>query len=297
MRFLLTIVLIMIGNVSGYPSVVCPSYLSESGFVNDLGLLAETVSWDATLMVNGTCGTYRQIFEKHGKYDTRLRIYEDVDTEDIIFSFRPTQQTTEGGDIHNDRKLSACRFMNGSCFGLVNERFQDAFITLIEDLNAEFFNSLPKKKVSTVGHSLGGSFQLMMGVYLNSMYGIVPKYMIGLAGPFVGDIVFTDTYQRPLKDELQERWWQIETVDVKQPDKYDGTVEDYNVNVNTPALQWDPFRWNPVGDADADKKTPIYIEEDAICRFEIIELANSYGMHDLKNYRSVMQGKNCSLHT
>ena len=279
--------------VKAYPSILCPRELSQSGFTNDLGLLADVVSWENTPIVNGVCGAYNQIFEKHGEYDTRMRIYKNNITNDVIFSFRPTQQTSAGGDIHNNRKLSACRYMNGSCYGLVNDRFQEAFITLTEDLGDDFFKSLPTDSVSTVGHSLGGSFQLMMGVYLYSMYSIAPKYMLGFAGPFVGDVVFTETYQYPLKDKLQDKWWQIETVDVNNPSSYDGTVEGYNVNLpeNDPWEAWNPFVKKPPEDVTVN--TPIYIEEDAICRIEIIPLSDSYGMHDLKNYRLALTGKDC----
>lgn len=295
MKIFFGIMCLIIGRVQGYPSILCPRDLSISGFTNDLGLLADVVSWENTPTIKGVCGVYEQIFEKHGEYDTRMRIYKNNVTNDVVFVFRPTQQTSEGGDIHNNRKLSACRYMNGSCYGLVNDRFQEAFITLTEDLGDDFFESLPVESVSTVGHSLGGSFQLMMGIYLYSMYSIVPKYMLGFAGPFIGDVVFTETYQYPLKDELQDKWWQIETVDLNNPSNYDGTVEGYNVNVPAPGNDpWEalnPFVRKPPEDVVVN--TPIYIQEDAICRFEIFPLSDSYGMHDMKNYRLTLTGTDC----
>lgn len=298
-RVVASIMLMGMISIIAKPTAECPSLLSSSGVVNDLGMLADVVSSDQADIVKGVCGTYEQMYEKNGAYDTRMRIYQNLDTNHTVFTFRPTQQTREGGDIHNDRKLSACRYMNGSCYGLVNDRFQEAFSTLIEDLDDEFFKTLRTLNVSTVGHSLGGSFQLMMGVYLNSMFNITPVYMLGLAGPFVGDEVFTTTYQSPLKDVMKDRWWQIETVDKTDPRSYDGTVEGYNVNNGDGVPDWGNLPFNPLSPFQPwvpkeDRiKTPIFIDRDALCGVLIEPLAESYGMHDLKNYRLALTGRQC----
>lgn len=290
----------MMGTGTSKPSIECPPILSTSGIANDLGLLADAVSWKNSDVVKGLCGKYEQIYEKNGAFDTRMRIYQHLKTNHTVFSFRPTQQTHEGGDIHNDRKLSACRYMNGSCYGLVNDRFQQAFSTLIEDLDDDFFHTLKTLNVSTVGHSLGGSFQLMMGVYLHSMFEIKPQWMLGLAGPFVGDKVFTTTYQYPLKDALGDRWWQMETVDVDDEKNYDATVEGYNVNNGDGIPDWSNLPFNPLSPIqpwipDQDRiKTPIYIDTKALCGLEIQPVDESYGMHDLKNYREGLSGKDCA---
>lgn len=285
--------------VDAAPSVQCPSSLSKSGIANDLGLLADAVSWDRSDIVKGVCGKYEQIYEKNGAYDTRMRIYQDLVSNHTVFAFRPTQNTREGGDIHNDRKLSACRYMNGSCYGLVNDRFQEAFSTLIEDLDDAYFKSLRTLNVSTVGHSLGGSFQLMMGIYLHNMFNVTPRFMLGLAGPFVGDVVFTTTYQTPLKDAVKDGWWQIETVDKTDPRSYDGTVEGYNVNNGDGVPDWSNLPFNPLSPfqpwvpREDRLKTPIFIDKSALCGVKINPLAESYGMHDLKNYRLALQGTQC----
>lgn len=286
--------------VTAKPFLECPAVLSTSGIVNDLGLLAEAVSWDRSDRVKGVCGTYSQVYEKNGAYDTRMRIYQNVNTNHTVFSFRPTQQTREGGDIHNDRKLSACRYMNGSCYGMVNDRFQEAFSSLIEDLDGNFFRSLGSLNVSMVGHSLGGSFQLMLGVYLHNMFNITPVYMLGLAGPFVGDEVFTTTYQTPLKKVIKDGWWQIEAVDIANPQNYDGTVEGYNVNNGNGVPDWANLPFNPLSPSqpwvpkEVRLRTPIYIDLEAVCAVRIEPLAESYGMHDLRNYRLALQGGDCA---
>jgi len=291
------VVMMMIGMGMTLPSSRCPIEFSTLGVLNDLGLMAEVVSWDNSDNVMGVCGEYIQVYEKHGDYDTRLRIYENVKTNHTVFSFRPTQNSKEGGDIHVDRKLSACRYMNESCFGMVNERFQEAFITLIQDLDDNFFEMIHGNNVSIVGHSLGGSFQLMMGIYLYNMYNITPKYMLGLAGPFVGDVVFTNTYQKSLREVMGENWWQIETVDISNPSNFDGTVEQYNVNNDDgggfPTIVWDPFPHIITKPKEDNTKTPIYIQKNVICGFYIHPLTESYGMHDLKNYRLMLGGLSC----
>jgi hypothetical protein len=285
--------------VQSVPPVTCPSSLTQSGFVNDLGLLADAVSWEDSSIVEGICGKYKQIHEQHGMFDTRLRVYRAQNGSDIIFSFRPTQQSPEGGDIHNERRLSACRFLNGSCYGMVNDRFQQAFQDLVRDLDENVISNLKINQVSTVGHSLGGSLQLFMAVYLFEKYNIQPHYVLGFAGPFIGDKVFTDTYIAPLKEAVGENMWQVETIDISNPNNFDGTVEGYNVNNGDGAPNWGlrPFNplspWYPPISDNVIIKTPIFIDETDLCGLEITPLQDSYGMHDLKNYRIALIGKEC----
>jgi len=254
------------------PPVHCPVWLSQDGHVNDMGYLADVVSWDSGFQeVNGVCGRYRLLFETDGVYDTRMRIYE-TDEEEILVTYRPTQQTPEGGDIHVHRVLVPCRFFDG-CTGLVHQRFQEAFLDLLEKLPVNFFQDQLSTNTSIhlCSHSLGGSLQLFMGIYLWKQHGILPSTMLGLAGPFIGDRSFSDAYQTPLKQSMGDRWWQIETVSAYNSYTYDGTVEGYNVD------QW-PF---------------IDIMYESICGVVIQPLPDSYGMHDLRNYRLAMSGTIC----
>jgi hypothetical protein len=281
----------------------CPETLTESGFVHDLALLAESVSWEPKSTqqnVSGRCGNYINIYENHGKFDTLLRVYTNPKTNDTIFSFRPTQQSRAGGDIHNNRRLAACRFLDGSCYGMVNDRFQQAFQDLVRDIPEELFSDLSYQRVSTVGHSLGGSLQLFMAIYLFEQYDITPSYVLGFAGPFIGDKIFTQTYIDPLKDEVDENMWQIMTIDVLNPTtNYDNSIEGYNVNNGDGSPDWNILPFNPLSPfqpnipQDILVKTPIFIDERDVCGVNIIPVEDSYSMHDLKNYRLAFNGTEC----
>jgi hypothetical protein len=220
-------------------------------------------------------------------------------TNDTIFAFRPTRQTPQGGDIHNDRRLVACRFLEGSCYGMVNGRFQEAFQDLVHDLTPSFFQNISRHRISTVGHSVGGSLQLFMAVYLYQKYNIAPSYVIGFAGPFIGDKLFTETYIDPLKEQLGPNMWQIETIDLQNMNNYDATVEQYNVNNGNGEPNWGAFPFNPMSPfrpsfpTNVTVNTPIFIYEEDLCGVYITPLPNTYGMHDLKNYRSAFQGTLC----
>ena len=287
--------------VGGVPPQTCPSSLTDDAFVSDLALLSETVSWPhrSQLHVKGTCGTYTNVMEAKGEYDTLLRVYTEMEKNTTIFSFRPTQQTSEGGDIHNDRRLVACRFLDGSCYGMVNDRFQSAFLDLVEQIDDDFIESIRHHSISTVGHSLGGSLQLFMAVYLFQKYSIEPSFVLGFAGPFIGDRVFTDTYLTPLKEALGDRMWQIETVDASNPQNFDGTVEGYNVNNGDGSPNWGALPFNPLSrfrpevPSDTSVKTPIFIDDEDLCGVNIVPFTDSYGMHDLRNYRRAFQGTQC----
>ena len=288
--------------VHGIPPQTCPTSLTENAFVSDLALLSETVSWpkSSQFEVKGTCGTYTNILEAKGKYDTLLRVYTDKEKNVTVFSFRPTQQTSEGGEIHNERHLAACRFLNGSCYGMVNDRFQQAFQSILDNIDEEFIESIAKHPISTVGHSLGGSLQMFMAVYLFQQFSITPEFVLGFAGPFIGDETFTNTYLSPLKESIPDTMWQIETVDISNPNNFDGTVEGYNVNNGDGQPNWGvlPFnplsRWGPSVPDNVTVKTPLYMDMTNLCGIKIHPLPDTYGMHDLKNYREAFQGTECT---
>lgn len=282
------------------PSITCPESFRTSGFINDLAKLSEAVSWNTSMTVQGVCGNYSQIYEKAGIFDTLLRVYQSNETNQTVFSFRPTRSNPTGAKIHHNRHLSACRFINGSCFGLVNSRFQMAFMDLVSDLDKNFISNISTTHVSTVGHSLGGSLQLFMAVYLKEQHSIQPLYALGFAGPFIGDQVFTETYQEPLKEQLGPNMWQIESMDVTDPSNYDGTVEGYNVNNWEGIPDWGLSPLNPtsrfrpyIPRVDVIK-TPVFVQTDDICSLLVSPMTNSYGMHDLRNYRSALVGTDCA---
>lgn len=256
------------------PPVNCPAWMGESGIANDLGLLADTVSWnDGYAVINGTCGEYNLLAEANGVYDTRMRVYETVN-DTVIINYRPTQQTLAGGDIHVNRVLVPCVFFDG-CIGLIHQRFQEAFLDLLSLLPESFIEEdivAGNRTIHLSGHSLGGSLQLFMAIYLWRQHGIVPKTVLGLAGPFIGDETFTAAHQVGLKELLGDRWWQIESVNRNNAYEFDGTVEGYNVN-------YEPY---------------IYIMQDAVCGLQVDRLGDSYGMHDLRNYRTGLEGIKCT---
>jgi len=237
----------------------CPEWVRESKRVSDLGMISEAVSWDSGYeQLIGFCGTYEMVEETHGIYDTRMRVYENIGTDVSVIVFRPTQQNPDGGNIHVDRRLVPCRLAVG-CVGRVHDRFQQAFLDL---LSQSAFSFPQDREYYLTGHSLGGSLQIFMGVHLWLHHNILPTMMIGLAGPFIGDEEFTQTYQHPLRAAMEEQWWQIETVD--DASQRDGTVEGYNTNQP-------PF---------------IFIDETSLCLLPIASpIPGTYGMHDLTNYR------------
>lgn len=274
MRFyIMTMAMTIAAQCWAAPSIECPVWFGESGVVNDLGLLADAISWDDGYeAINGTCGEYNLLAEANGIYDTRMRVYENTDNT-IVINYRPTQMTPAGGDIHVNRVLVPCVFFDG-CVGLVHQRFQDAFLDLLGSIPEPFITDnivVGNRTLRLSGHSLGGSLQLFMALYLWQQHGIVPDVVLGLAGPFIGDEVFTATYQIPFKNLLGDRWWQVESVNRYNTYEFDGTVEGYNVD-------YEPY---------------ISIMYDAVCGLYVDKLPDSYGMHDLRNYRTGMDGVVC----
>lgn len=252
----------LIFGVSSAPSA-CPDYFYTNGYFNDLGLLADSVSWNDVKTVEGVCHTYNIIFESSGVYDTRLRVYSTDNL--IVFTFRPTQQSS-GGDIHVNRRLVPVTFFNGS--GLVNDRFQVAFISLIKDFD---FSLIGNKTVLMGAHSLGSSLTQYAMVNLQEVYNITTKLSVGLAGPFISNRDFYERYQKQFKENNVTTWWQVETVD--KYNNVDGTTTGYNCD-------YPPY---------------IYIPNEAVCGLYITVQEGTYGMHDLINYRSGLRGNICNL--
>jgi len=256
------IFMISMATITSSPTIDnCPSWVRDSKRVSDLGMISEAVSWDRGYeQLAGFCGSYHMVEERHGIYDTRMRIYhqQQPKTNVSVIVFRPTQQNPIGEEIHVDRRLVPCHLVNGGCVGMVNDRFQRAFLDLI-DQSSSFSTD---HEYYLTGHSLGGSLQIFMGIHLWLQYNIIPVMMIGLAGPFVGDEEFTQSYQHPLRTAMHDRWWQIETVN--DASQRDGTVEGYNV----------------------DHPPYIFIDETTLCLLPIsTPIPGTYGMHDLINYR------------
>ena len=245
------------------PDFECPAWVRHSGMVFDLAKLADAVSSDDT-NVHGYCANYSTVFESSGKYDTRLRVYNSSDRVSHIFSFRPTQQNPDGESIHSDRQMSPCSFLpECSGHGKVHHRFQEAFLSLIKDISHEQWRVFLNGPVFTCGHSLGGSLQLFAALYMYYTYNVVPSFSIGFAGPFIGDMEFTDNVQRWFELVGTNRLWLVETVNQDDVRQFDGTVEGYQVN----------------GD--------IFIDRTMLCGFGIHPLSipsEAYGMHDLKQY-------------
>lgn len=249
----------------------CPPWLQQSGRVNDMSLLADTVSWNGGYeTIQGVCDTYHLSLQTEGIYDTRMRVYETM--EEVYIQFRPTQQTNAGGDIHVDRRLVPCTFLP-ECCGLVHDRFQQAFQDLVANIPSGFLEEkvAQNKTFYLSGHSLGGSLQLFMALYLWKQYDRLPQLSLGLAGPFIGDQEFTRVYQETFKQQMGDNWWQIEAQNKYNSWDLDGTVEGYQVD--SPPL--------------------LFIQKDAICLLPVDHLDDSYGMHDLKNYRTGTRGTSC----
>jgi len=238
----------------------CPLSISTSGIMSDIGLLSDYVSQQEGT-VQGNCGRYETLFTMDAIYDTRMRLYKANDS--LFILFRPTQQTSQGGDIHVDRRMVPCDFFQG-CHGFVHQRFQEAFIRLTEGTDWDQFRGY---QFYIGGHSLGGAFAIFMGVFLREKYQILPQILLGIAGPFIGDESFNQHYLVDLKKEMPD-WWQMEDYNAQESDL---TVEKYNV----------------------DGYPYISIYYPAVCKVYVDRLWDSYGMHDLRNYRQALQGQDC----
>jgi len=248
----------------------CPVWMRTNGFINEMALLADAVSWDNDgSKIKGVCEEFVITHDISGKYDTRMRIYQSQNYNLSVVSFRPTQPTPDGQNIHNNRQMTSCSFLF-DCRGKVHDRFQEAFLSLVRQIDDWQFLQLD---IATIGHSLGGSLQLFMGLYLWKKFNKPPILSLGFAGPFIGDALFSRTYLNAYFYIMDHNWWQIETVDMNNPSRYDGTVEGYQVGNNE-----------------------IFIDMDAVCSFPINPLSipdQAYGMHDLRQYRLYASGTQC----
>lgn len=252
----------------GYPATTCNNNIYNSGIMNDMALLAESVSSQPFYSeIYGKCDSYKCVYEKDGAYDTRMRIYENNQNEKFVV-FRPTQQNPTGTSIHAYREMVPCSFLTPSCNGLVLDRFQQAFISLVSGTES-YWNSYSDIYIS--GHSLGASFSVMMGIYLTQDFQLVPKAILNMAGPFFGDSVFNENYVLPLAGALQEYLVICESVNQNISSEYDGTIEGYNCG----------------------SQPDINILTNLICGVPIYKLPSSYGMHDLNNYREFFVGNRC----
>lgn len=256
--------------ITAVPYRECPVWMRTNGFINEMGMLADAVSWENDgSVIRGACENFTITHDISGKYNTRMRIYKSLNYNLSVVSFRPTQSTPEGQEIHNKRKLVQCVFFPG-CQGKVHDRFQGAFLSLVSQIKDWSFIY---NDIATIGHSLGGSLQLFMGIYLWKKYKKPPLLSLGFGGPFIGDAHFADVYLDSYFYVMDHKWWQIETVDMNNPNRFDGTVEGYQINNNE-----------------------IFIDMDAVCSFPINPLSipdQAYGMHDLRQYRLYTSGIRC----
>lgn len=256
--------------ITALPYRECPVWMRTNGFINEMGLLADAVSWDNDgKAIQGICEKFVITHDISGKYDTRMRIYQSENYNLSVVAFRPTQSTPDGENIHNNRQMVPCSFLP-NCEGKVHDRFQEAFLSLIVQIKDWKFL---QRDVATIGHSLGGSLQLFMGLYLWKKYNKPPLMSLGFAGPFIGDGQFSRAYLDAYFYIMHHNWWQIETVNMNNPGQYDGTVEGYQIGNNE-----------------------IYIDMDALCSFPINPLSipdQAYGMHDLRQYRLYTSGTQC----
>jgi hypothetical protein len=266
MRLFCILFLSMASSALGRPQYTCPEWLSQRAVTNDIGFLCETVSWNSG-DIDGLCSRYTVAHESSGPYDTRMRIYRAEETGDHFIVFRPTQQNPTGGSIHAERKMVPCTFFP-DCIGNVHERFQQAFIALIETVPD--WTAILEREVFIAGHSLGGVFAEFMGFYLWQVHNRAPTLILSLAGPFIGDETFAWYYHYGLRQATQDMWWQVETVSLTNENNFDGTVEGYQVD-----------------------DSGIFIDRELICGFPIEPLpipSQSYGMHDLNQYRLFLKG-------
>lgn len=264
--------------ITANPTIECPSYFNTNGYFNDIGLLSDAVSNTGLYTVKGTCNTYNMLKSYEGQYATRMRIYTTNNYNVTYIVFRPTQMYDQS--IHIDRNLVPCTFLK-NCNGMVQQRMQEAFLSLIKQVNIDLhiLRQIAKGKIIVAGHSLGGILQLYMSIYLWKEFNVIPYASIGLAGPFIGDQLFANTYYTPLANLT--KLWQVEVTDNNNHNNYDGTVEGYNM----------------------DHPPDLYIDYKIICGLYVDPLPVdpsksedahfSYGMHDLKNYRLALVGNNC----
>lgn len=264
--------LILISSALSTP-LPCPSHVVRSGWMHDMGIAVERVSYDTDERFHGVCGIDYEIVntcEMQAPYYTRMRIYTSEVSSTTIISFHLTNPSAS--TIHEDRRVTDCRFIDVVPYcGQVHSRFQEAF-TYMWDLcsSIETLILLNTTRVLITGHSVGGSLSLFMASKLFWDYNIIPERVYSFAGPFIGDELFTVLIQRPLTSVSDIR--QMETVDRFNRSRYDMTSEMYNT------------------DDDA-----LCIDHALICGL-YIDPPHSSGLHDFHNYKMLMDGNDgCEL--
>jgi len=290
--------------VLGYPPSICGDWMKKSSMLNDMAMLADSISSSSnTTEILGVIGTvngcnntrdkYQPVYEKDGLYDTRMRIYRIEGGQrqgDLVIVFRPTQQNFIGTSIHTDRRMVPCEYLGDGCKGLVMERFQEAFTSLVEDgLIRNIIND--KVNIYITGHSLGGTFSVMMGIYLYEKLEIRSKIILSMAGPFFGDTVFNQQYLTPLFDRLRDELIITETINIDNPSEFDGTIEGYLCDI-PPDIQ----PGNQPDNQQIEHQPDIDIPIEMICGLPIYKIEESYGMHDLRNYKEFFTGTVCTIY-
>ena len=263
MRFFI-LVLLLPHFASGIASIECPSWFHTNGFMNDLGALSEAVS-SGESDVQGMCGLYNVVRTCEGAYETRMRIYQlENDPEVMYVVFRPPQPSPEGQSIHANPRMVPCIF-HDHCEGLIVERIQEAFMDLWDGC-ADTLLDQSDKRLYVGGHSLGGVFSMLLTNKIWRDHRRLPEISIGFGSPFVGDVLFGIAHD--MKDVMADSYWHVETVDRWDYGHLDSTVERYN---------------NPMS----------YVVHTDICGLITSVLPDSYGMHDLRNYRATLAGSIC----
>jgi len=245
------------------PPPPCPQDLQSDPWVADLVMVADHVSSEDSRFVGQTGVFTVETTCEMTLYETRMRIYSHSDRDVSVIAFRPTQQTDHGGQIHVDRRVSPCTFLE-SPQGNVHERFQNAFVAM-ENECAGTLHTLTDQTVLITGHSLGGSFSLFMAAKLYYDYHITPKGVYGFAGTFIGDETYTAHIQTPMRPVFPV--WLIEVVDIRNPDNRDRTSEGYQTDDHQ-----------------------LFMDTTMICGFYLVPLGpdESYGLHDIKNYKKAV---------
>ena len=128
------------------PDKQCPLSMINNGLTKDLVILADEISQDK-LQIMGSCGQYVSINTCHGPYDTRIRIYRLNSENTYVIVFRPTQQTPQGGDIHVDRYLTDCTYLNNNNQGKVHNRYLIAFISLFNNCKNTLYKTNNNNKI------------------------------------------------------------------------------------------------------------------------------------------------------
>ena len=102
-----------------------------------------------------------------------------------------------------------------------------------------------------------------------------------MAGPFFGDTEFNQQYLTPLFNKMRDQLIITETINIENPSEFDGTIEGYTCDVPP--------------DVPPDVQPDIDIPIEMICGLPIYKIEDSYGMHDLRNYKEFFMGTICTV--